>query len=300
MKQTKKINWGWMFLSVLPVASLLAAGLGFAEPAIAGPDLQVRVWVDARSVHKNSNNTYNFTIRGYVKNVGTVNYVSRQNQQVLFLHKVGSSQHIADWHFTRLNRGQAMNVHVPVINQPGGEFVPSYELALSFDPDIYMDRNSANDDRNSRNNQATISSRTISGAFARASGGVQGRPVGVRTGGLDNPIILPKPRGKLTDLIPVVVNANQGAIQVKNIGGGSAGSSKLFVICSVVLSDGRNTVPCAAGLHMPNYDAANNTLMYRIPALRPGASHALRLFGPRALPRRPGIYGMKLFADGER
>jgi len=199
MKQT---NRGWKFLSILPVAGLLAAGLGWAAPAIAGPDLQVRVWVDANSVRQNANRTYNFTIRGELKNVGNADYVSRRNQQVLFLHQVGRSNHITNWNFSRLNRGQVKNVHVPVINQPGGEFVPSYELALSFDPDIYLDKNPANDDRNRRNNQATVSSRTISRAFARARGPITVRPVGVRPSVLGNPNIHPKPRGKKPDLIP--------------------------------------------------------------------------------------------------
>ncbi len=206
MKHTKRINRGWTLLSALPLAGLLAADLGFAGIAHAGPvilnpalptqpvghiapqgrpDLQVRVWVDANSVHQNANHTYNFTIRGQVKNIGTSNYISRSNQQVLFLHQVGRSHHITNWHFSRLNRGQVKNVHVPVINQPGGEFVPSYELALSFDPDIYMDRNLANDDHNRRNNQATVSSRALSAAFARASSGVRGvrvRPLIQRPG----------------------------------------------------------------------------------------------------------------------
>ncbi len=317
MKQMKKSNMRWTLLS-LPLAGLLMVGMGLAGTAQAGPiviappalptqpvghiapqgrpDLQVRVWVDARSVRRNANNTYNFTIRGQVKNIGSGNYVSRNNQQVLFLHEVGKSHHITNWHFSRLNRGQVKNVHVPVINQPGGEFVPAYELALSFDPDIYLDKNPANDDRNRRNNQATVSSRTLSAAFARASSGVvrpgviTPRPVGVRPGVIS---------GKKPDLVPMVVNANRGVIRVRNIGAAIAGSSKLFVICSIVRSGGRSS-PCAAGLRLPNYNAARNTLVYPIHALRPGASQTLRLFGPRSLPRRLGTYGIKLFADGPR
>jgi len=205
MKQMKKIHFGWKLVSILPMAGVLVAALGLAAPAFAGPnkinptklkfkghitpqrrpDLRVRVWVDKRSVHQNADHTYNFTLRGELKNVGKADYKSRRNQQVLFLHEVGKSHHITDWHFSRLNHGQVKNVHVPIKNHPGGEFVPAYELALSFDPDIYMDKNPANDDRNRRNNQATVSSKTISTAFARASSGVRGvhiAPVGVRLG----------------------------------------------------------------------------------------------------------------------
>jgi len=132
----------------------------------------------------------------------------------------------------------------------------------------------------------------VSCAASMAVGGTQLTPLTVRPGFHMGGKI------KMPDLIPVVTNVNQGSVQVRNIGNATAGASKLFVVCSV-LSGGRS-IPCATGLHLPNYDAAHNTLMYRIPALRPGARHGLRLFGPRALPRRPGIYGMKLFADGER
>jgi len=190
MKQMKKTNRGWTFLSILPLAGFMAITMGWAAPSFAGPDLQVRVWVDANSVHKNANNTYNFTIRGQLKNVGNADYVSRNNQQVLFLHEARKAHHITDWHFSRLNRGKVMNVHVPVRNHPGGEFVPAYELALSFDPDIFMDKNPANDDRNRRNNQATVSSRTLSSAFARTSSGVRDvhvRPAIQRPGVIKTP-----------------------------------------------------------------------------------------------------------------
>ncbi len=209
MKQIKKLKQGWKLLSIVPLAGLLTAGMGLMGVAHAGPmtinpalksqhigriapqgrpDLQVRVWVDARSVRQNANHTYNFTIRGQVKNIGSGNFVSHNNQQVLFLHEVGKSHHITEWHFTRLNRGQVKSVHVPVINQPGGEFVPAYELALTFAPDIYTDGYPANDDRNRRNNQATLSSRTLSGAFARAARGY------VRPGVIHPNVIKPKPR----------------------------------------------------------------------------------------------------------
>jgi len=182
MEEEMKMIKGWKLFTTLPLAGFIVMAMGFAGSAFAGPDLQVRVWVDARSVHQNANHTYNFTIKGQVKNVGNADYVSRNNQQVLFLHEAGKSHHITDWHFDRLNLGQVMNVHVPVQNHPAGEFVPAYELALSFDPDIYLDKNPANDDHNRRNNQATVSSRTLSAAFARVSRPITVRPVGVRPG----------------------------------------------------------------------------------------------------------------------
>ena len=327
MKQIKTMNQGWKLLSIIPLVGLLMAGMGLTGIAHAGPiiikpalqtqpmrhiapqgrpDLQVRVWVDTQSVHQNANHSYNFTIRGQLKNVGSVNYVSRNNQQVLFLHEVGKSHHITDWHFSRLNRGQVMNVHVPVRNQPGGEFVPAYELALSFAPDIYTDRNSANDDRNRRNNQAIVSSRTISAAFARASGGVRSvRPVGVRPGTVRpnvRPSRLPL-RGKKPDLIAVVVNANQGAIQVKNIGSAASGPSHLFLLCSRIHSHFRGRACVNPSLHLPNFITRGNGFSLNVPALRSGASYRINLWGPGAMPasdKVPDTYAIGLTVDWDK
>jgi len=168
MKQMKKTNRGWKFSSILPLAGFMAITMGWAAPAIAGPDLKVRVGVDVRSVQKNANRTYNFTIRGELKNVGNADYVSQRNQQTLVLYQVGrSNRRIASWPFSRLNRGQIMKVRVPVRNQSRGRRL-SYKLALSFDPDIYLDGNPANDDRNSRNNQAILSRARLSSALLYA------------------------------------------------------------------------------------------------------------------------------------
>lgn len=318
MKQIKKSNMGWTLPS-LALAGLLMVGMGLAGTAHAGPiviappalptqpvghiapqggpDLQVRVWVDARSVHRNANNTYNFTIRGQVKNIGSGNYVSRNNQQVLFLHEVGKSRHIATWHFSRLNRGQVKNVHVPVINQPGGEFVPAYELILSFDPDIYTDRNTANDDRNRRNNQATVSSRTISRAFARARGPITARPVGVRPGVL-GPNTRPKPRGKKPDLIPVLRGSNPFKLKfkVKNQGRVTAGASKLVIICKRIGYRGPGG-GCAdsPSLHR-YYDTASNGLVISVPALRAGQTYIPR-FRVKGLKWAKGKYKFTFNAD---
>jgi len=314
MKQMKKSIMGWKLLSILPLAGLLAVGMGLAGTAHAGPivinptlrptqpagrilapDLQVRVWVDARSVRRNTNGTYNFTIRGQVKNIGAGNYVSRNNQQVLFLHEVGKSHHITNWHFSRLNRGQVMRVHVPVINHPGGEFVPAYELALSFDPDIYIDSNPANDDHNHRNNQATVSSRAISSAFARATTGpITVRPVGVRPG--VRPGVL---SGKKPDLVPVVLGSNPfiGIFKVKNQGGATAGASKLVVACKKISGHrgpggGCPDSPALTGL----FDDSLGGLVVSIPSLRAGQVYTARLsFG--TLNWKEGKYKFTFNAD---
>ncbi len=307
MKQIKKTNQKWKLSFMLPLAGLMAMTMGFASPAFARPDLQVRVWVDANSVHKNTNNTYNFTIRGQLKNVGNSDYVSRRNQQVLFLHQVGRSNHITNWHFSRLNRGQVMKVHVPVINQPGGEFVPSYELALSFDPDIYLDKNPANDDHNRHNNQATLSNRTLSNAFARARRTITVRPAGVRPGVIRPNIISPKvfnPKIKTKpDLITQVINAQSGLILVKNIGLATARPSHLFILCSRIKSHYRGNACVNPGLRLPNFITRYNGFSLRIPALRSGASYRVNLWGRGAIPvsaKVPDTYAIRLSIDWDK
>jgi len=99
------------------------------------------------------------------------------------------------------------------------------------------------------------------------------------------------------DLIPVVVDANHGYIEVRNIGDAVAGPSQLFVICSMIRS-GRPTVSCATGLHLPGFIEKWNTLPFDIPALQPGSKYPLHLFGSGSFPRpTDAYYGMRITID---
>jgi len=102
---------------------------------------------------------------------------------------------------------------------------------------------------------------------------------------------------RLPDLVPVVVNVNQGYVEVRNIGNAVAEPSQLYVVCSTIIASGKNE-PCAAGLHLSGYIEKWNTLPFDIPALQPGSSYPLHLFGSGFFPRQSSIsYGMKLAAD---
>lgn len=103
-------------------------------------------------------------------------------------------------------------------------------------------------------------------------------------------------QSRLPDLVPVVVNASQGTVEVRNIGDAVARPSQVFVVCSVRRSGQRST-PCASGLHLPGFIEKWNTLPYDIPALQPGAKYLLHLFGSDAFPRRPGVYGINIIID---
>ncbi len=100
---------------------------------------------------------------------------------------------------------------------------------------------------------------------------------------------------KLPDLMPVVVNADWGLVEVRNIGEAAAEPSRVFVNCSRIFHG--KTTACGAGLQLPGYIEKWNILPYDIPALQPGGSYRFHVFGDHAFPSRPGSYGMSISAD---
>lgn len=112
-------------------------------------------------------------------------------------------------------------------------------------------------------------------------------------------IVVTPAQRNMPDLVVKVVDAGKGTVGILNIGNGKAKTSDLSVVCSTFRSS-KHVRHCAKGLHLPNYHAKHNTLVYPIPALSPGASYTVQLFGPGALPRQPGVYGMKLLIDLSR
>ncbi len=83
----KKLIFSILFSTMLMMA--------FSFDARAAPDLSVKVWVDQQSIQHNTNGSWNFTIKGSVKNIGTSNYISKSSQQLLFLHEKGKANSIA-------------------------------------------------------------------------------------------------------------------------------------------------------------------------------------------------------------
>ncbi len=100
----------------------------------------------------------------------------------------------------------------------------------------------------------------------------------------------------MPDLVPVVVNANQGTIEIRNIGKAKANPSEVYIVCSRSDSFAAST-PCAAGLHLPSYIKKWNVLSYTIPTLLPGARYVLNLFTSDSLPVKAGSYAMKITVD---
>ena len=100
----------------------------------------------------------------------------------------------------------------------------------------------------------------------------------------------------LPDLTPMVINAEQGLVEVKNIGNVAVKPSQLYVVCSTFVKGGKSS-PCASGLHLPSYIKKWNVLPFNVPNLKPGESYQIHLFSAATLPRKIGNYGMKITAD---
>ncbi len=103
---------------------------------------------------------------------------------------------------------------------------------------------------------------------------------------------------KLPDLVPAVVNINDGLVEVRNAGEVAAKPSQVFVNCSRIFHG--KTTPCGAGLQLPGYIEKWNVMAYDVPALQPGEHYLFHVFGSGAFPYRPGAYGMAITADALR
>ncbi len=108
-----------------------------------------------------NNGQYVFGVAGVVRNIGSANYVSRPNQQSVRFSGVGA---VHSLRFGNVPRGGSIRTGA-VFSVPGGEFTPDITATLSFDPDIRMDKNTGNDECNTRNNKAVLSRSVINQAI---------------------------------------------------------------------------------------------------------------------------------------
>ena len=106
------------------------------------------------------------TITGTVKNIGS-NYASGSNQQLVNLYE--NSTLVKSIPFQNLNAGESIQISYSRAwnsSSPAeGEFPPDYRLEIAYDPDILIDGNPNNDDKNSSNNSKTESGRAINELF---------------------------------------------------------------------------------------------------------------------------------------
>ncbi|MCC5999960.1 MAG: hypothetical protein JJU19_03745 [Pararhodobacter sp.] len=86
-----------------------------------------------------------------VRNVGTADYISGPNQQLLHVNTGGRTPRT--YPFQNMRRGESRSWHE--VHHPF-EFPATYRVHIAFDPDIRIDGNPMNDDCNPNNNAATL------------------------------------------------------------------------------------------------------------------------------------------------
>lgn len=111
-------------------------------------------------------------IRGYVRNVGNLEYRSSAGQQAALLYEIplgGRPILVATMPFVNLGPGQETEVSFTRSwdsSSPNeGEFPPDYRLVISYDPDILLDGTPFNNDEAAANNSRTRSGSAINDLF---------------------------------------------------------------------------------------------------------------------------------------
>ena len=108
------------------------------------------------TVEKISETVGNVTLTGTVKNVGDAAYRTNGGQQTIELVQKpisGPSTVLASKDFEDLDVGATVEIEYTVQNwRTSTEFIPSFVLRISFDPDLYIDGNLENDDADQDNN----------------------------------------------------------------------------------------------------------------------------------------------------
>jgi len=118
------------------------------------------VSLQVRLIRKISDYEAQIAIVGVVKNIGNQDFRSSPGQQSVVLQQTlpGSSRPtvLSQQAFTNLPAGQSLIVMKTISWRTSIEFPPSFQLYLSYDPDIRMDSNKQNDDAITSNNSRTL------------------------------------------------------------------------------------------------------------------------------------------------
>ncbi len=141
--------------------SLRSIGLIENSKALPGlPLLQKNIDLAAESINfsvVNVMDRFNAVVKieGVVRNVGRLNYTSGTKQQSALLYEDngGILRLVASQSFQNLDVNATAKVSFTRNWNKASEFPPNYILIISFDPDIYMDANTNNDDANNANNK---------------------------------------------------------------------------------------------------------------------------------------------------
>lgn len=113
-----------------------------------------------KMVRKLSSNSAQIKLVGVVQNVGSQHFVSGPNQQsVRMYEKVPGrtvDRVVATKAFTRLNSGDTLMLEYSLPWSSSVEFPADFRVQIDYDPDIYSDSTTQNDDARTQNNSVTI------------------------------------------------------------------------------------------------------------------------------------------------
>ena len=160
-------------LIVLASIAIIAISCEDDDP-IRVLDIDLQATAINFSIEKETDFAGTATITGIVTNIGSENFVSSTNQQRILLYErpsgsSGTGTLIGEVNFTTLNAGEQLTVSYTRnwdSSSPGeGEFPPNYVLQITYDPDITVDGNENNDDKNSANNSLTENGKAINDLF---------------------------------------------------------------------------------------------------------------------------------------
>ena len=139
-----------LFISLL----FLLSGCDNNEPETA-PNIDLTAESLEFSLEKTDELEGNVTISGTIKNIGE-DYRSNEGQQTIQLVEkpaAGQAEVLATKKFKDLDAGATLEItHVIQGWRASQEFPPSFILRISFDPDLFIDGNTHNDDSNEHNN----------------------------------------------------------------------------------------------------------------------------------------------------
>ncbi len=140
-----------------PIAPTVKKPIKVVKPLVLQcPDLSASI--DFSIGYRTGPHTGHVNIYGKVKNVGGVAYESGPNQQTALLYEIvpgaqprlvarQAFQNVPPGAEVVVRFGRAWNASSPA----EGEFPPTYQLVIAFDPDIRRDGNPKNDDCNASN-----------------------------------------------------------------------------------------------------------------------------------------------------
>ena len=108
-------------------------------------------------------------LTGVIKNIGNADYSSTAGQQILSLiqRPAGTTTEtvLETKDFLLVQKGAELTIITQIPWDVAHEFQPDLILRVSYDPDLLEDGNTANDDKNSENNEYILAGNLVNDLF---------------------------------------------------------------------------------------------------------------------------------------